>query len=746
MVVHVLARDPLVRETAWTLLVAGSCAAVLAGIRIHRPVARLPWQLLALGLGLLAVVNVLEFPGLDAGPTVLAVASVIELVAFPCFGLAALALVRRQTPQGDRDGAVDGTIVMVAMATVLSATVFTSRAIEGTSIMSLTLRTVAPLLLAGVTAAALRLLFVRATSKVASTWFIVGSAAAALAGHVLRTTMQTAGTYQRGDGQDLLIAAAYTLAALAGLHPSMRVLEEPAPQGELSLTRGRLAVLGCAMVAPATTMLVAGTRLVPLLASILVSLLVLWRLWRLVIEREIAREDLRRQATHDVLTGLPNRRSLLEGLTQAQARAVRLESPLAVLFIDLDGFKRVNDDHGHAAGDRLLVAVADRLRSIRRQEDLLARLAGDEFVMICERATAQGAAELAERIISALRAPFPLPVGTAQLAVSVGIAVAAAGQVDAESLLAQADAAMYRAKERPGSNYAVYGSGLGDRLQRRRRLEADLATALDTANGSLRLSFQPIVTLQPAHRSQTVAHEVHPRWDHPELGVIRHEELSGLADTTGLAPTLAALVLREAGAQVAAHAVGGAGCLPLHVRLTVRALAAPETVELITESLVATGRHPSDLVIEVAGADLGEMADAVTTTLTQLRALGARVAVGCCRVGPAGLVSLGLPFDLLTLDAPFVSELAEHGQQRLVVEAVLGLAARLGVPVLGRGVDELSQLRVLHELGCDLGQGDLLGRPTASRPAPGDGIVTASPPNATERSAAGAKRPVTSTQ
>lgn len=463
--VHLAATGDLVRESAWTLLVAGALTMVLVGLRSHRPERDRPWRLLAVALALLLVDNLVLFPPWGLSPVRTVISDVAQLVAFPCLGLVALGLVRRQVPDGDREGAIDASTIMVALFAALAGLVFVPGAASATSVLGSVVFLVAPLLLAAVTAAGLRLLLVGG-NRVPSMWLLVASSVSALVGHVLRTLAQSAGTYERGGWQDVFVAVAYVTAGLAAAHPSMRVLTEPAPVGaslERRLTLGRLVILGAALLTPPVTMLLQGdgaSRAVPLVASIVATVLVMWRLWRLVVEREGVREQLRRLALHDSLTGLPNRVALLDGLDAALARGSRTGTETAVLFIDLDGFKTINDACGHAAGDRVLATVAERLRSVGRAGDLPARLAGDEFVILCEDATSQAAVAIAERAIAAVQAPFLVDGVVHRLSISVGVATSAT-VAGADLLLSAADQGMYEAKRQGGSVVCLHVGGVG---------------------------------------------------------------------------------------------------------------------------------------------------------------------------------------------------------------------------------------------------------------------------------------------
>lgn len=458
LAVHVAARGEVLREAAWTLLVVGVVAMVITGLHRHRPDGAQPWQLLALAMGLLVVDNLVLFPIWGPSPVRELISDSAQLLALPFLGLVALGLVHRQVAGGDREGAIDAATIMVALFSALWGLVFAPRAAQSASVLGTMVLLVAPLLLAAVTAAGLRLLFVGG-HRVVSMWLLVTSSVLALTGHVLRTLGQSAGTYERGEWQDAFVAVAYLAAGLAALHPSMRVMTQPAApasSSERRLTLGRLVILGVSLTVPPVTMLLQAdhvTPVVPLVASIAASILVMWRLWRLVVERERVRDEMRRLAIHDSLTGLPNRVALLEALDAALARGARHRSSTALIFIDLDGFKTINDTFGHVAGDGVLIAVADRLRSAGRMGDLLARLAGDEFVMVCEETDEAAARDIAERIMTALQTPVLVDGAAYPLTASVGVATSASVTGSSLHLMKVADDAMYEAKRDGGSAF-----------------------------------------------------------------------------------------------------------------------------------------------------------------------------------------------------------------------------------------------------------------------------------------------------
>lgn len=301
-------------------------------------------------------------------------------------------------------------------------------------------------------AASIRSLFTGGV-RLPAAWLYVAAAISGLVGNTFRFVLIANGTYERGTPSDLLLLAAHVLIGMASLHPSAMTLTQPADPRQRQFTWARFTVLGVALVAIPLTLLVRGVdaSLAPtLVGAVLVSLPVLWRISRLAVERQSAQEQLRRAAAHDALTGLPNRRLILDRLAQTLARQARHDSPVGVMFIDLDGFKRVNDDRGHQVGDELLIMVARRLEEIVRRSDTVGRLGGDEFVLICDDADGATAVALAERVAATLSQPYEIQGWPARIGASVGLTLPSGPRTDPEQVLLQADAAMYAAKAKVG--------------------------------------------------------------------------------------------------------------------------------------------------------------------------------------------------------------------------------------------------------------------------------------------------------
>ena len=490
------ATTPIVRESVWLATVSLSFLAALVAASRTPPSRRYPWYLVAGCQGLFVLANLLGNP-LWATPTTAAWAIPVAIGAFPLLALAALAFSRSQVPGGDRESAIDGGIVMVAMAAVLTATAYQPELFsrDAASIGGL-YAVVAPLLTSAVVAASIRLLFTGGV-RLPAAWIYVGAATMGLVGNTFRFVLIANGTYERGTPTDLLLLAAHVLIAMACLHPSAVLLTQPADPRLRQFTIARFAVLGVALVAIPLTLLVRGVdeSLAPtLVGAVLVSLLVLWRLSRLAVERQEAHEQLRRAAAHDVLTGLPNRRLLLDRLAQALARQARDGFPVGVLFVDLDGFKRVNDDRGHQVGDELLIMVARRLEEIVRRSDTVGRLGGDEFVLICDVADDATAVALAERVAVTLSQPYEIQGRPARIGASVGLTLPTGGRTDPEGVLLEADAAMYTAKAQVGPAVATYDRSMAEHVASQHTLERDLEQAVQ--RDALWVAFQPLWRLR----------------------------------------------------------------------------------------------------------------------------------------------------------------------------------------------------------------------------------------------------------
>ena len=421
---------------------------------------------------------------------------------------------------------------------------------------------------------------------------------------------------------------------------------------------------------------------------------------RLVEEIRRSEERLAYQAFHDPLTDLANRALFLERVAAALDRAGPSPETVAVLFLDLDNFKNVNDSLGHSEGDRLLVAAAERLLNATRGCDTVARLGGDEFaVLLANVRSDTDITAVATRITAALRAPFALQGTEAFVSASVGIARAAAG-TGAEEVLRNADAAMYSAKTRGKGRYVHFEAAMHAAVLARLELEADLRRAV--AGGEFRLHYQPIVELATG---RAVGVEALVRWAHPERGLVPPSEFVSFAEETGLIVPLGRWVLREACRQ-GAEWQGGPSPLRITVNLSGRQLHEASLVDDVRAALADSGLASSALVLEVTESVMMEHTDGTLARLNELRALGVGLAVDDFGTGYSSLSYLQLfPVDTLKIDKTFVDAVGQPGQDPVLARAIVALGGALQLTTIAEGIERVEQADQLVRMGCLLGQG-----------------------------------------
>lgn len=420
----------------------------------------------------------------------------------------------------------------------------------------------------------------------------------------------------------------------------------------------------------------------------------------LVAQLRTARDRLDHAAHHDALTGLPNRAMFQRELECELARPAK--SPVAVLFIDLDRFKCVNDALGHPVGDELLEAVGRRLRGAVRAGALVARLGGDEFVVLTRVSRVNSPDRLAERLLSTLSAPFVVHGQRMVVSASIGIAVADASVGHPEELMRRADAAMYRAKAKGPGNHQSWSPSLESTSIDQVRLETDLSAAADS--DQLRLVYQPIVSVRTG---AILGVEALLRWSHPEYGPIPPSEFIPLAEDSGLIVDLGRWALVEACRQTVRWPKRGFGAFT-SVNVSPRQLARGDFAETVATALSDTRLPPARLLIEVTERLLGD--DSLWSELHALRRLGVRIAVDDFGAGQTSLRHLRhLPFDFLKIDREFVQGAA--AEDRVILESVVRLGQELAIPSIAEGVETEWQLDLLRQLQCEAAQGFLFYRP-----------------------------------
>jgi diguanylate cyclase (GGDEF)-like protein len=434
----------------------------------------------------------------------------------------------------------------------------------------------------------------------------------------------------------------------------------------------------------------------------------LGRAVRFAMERKRSEVELAHQALHDPLTGLPNRALFLDRLGVALDRSRRTKSSIAILFLDVDDFKEVNDSLGHAAGDTLLIGLAERLREMLRPMDTVARLGGDEFTFLIEQLSSEREAVLiAERIGHTTSLPIALENGEASITVSIGITMVTDPSVSVDRVMRDADTAMYRAKQQGGGRFEVF-----DESSRRRAVErVDLADALGRALdlSQLRVHYQPRVSLNG--ETSLIGFEALLRWEHPQRGLIEPSEFMQVAEETGLILPIGDFVLVQALAHVARWRQSRPD-MTISVNLSTRQLADAGIVSRLAGVISASGADPSVLCFEVTEDTVEQDPVSAARTLTALKEIGVKLAIDDFGTGYSSLSGLKeLPIDTLKLHESFVGELGLERTQTELVGAVVELGHALGLRVVAEGVETAGQLAQLRDLGFDGAQGYLFSAP-----------------------------------
>ncbi len=433
-------------------------------------------------------------------------------------------------------------------------------------------------------------------------------------------------------------------------------------------------------------------------------------------ERQRSNEELTRRqeelaflATHDPLTGLPNRTLILDRVEQMLVRARRNPAPVAVLFVDLDNFKHINDTLGHGAGDRLLQAVAARLEGAIRDADALGRLGGDEFVVIAEGMSLAAGPELvAERLLEALKQPFKLDDSPeeARLTVTASVGIAAGDRGSAEELLRDADIAMYRAKWDGKNRFVLFESGMEDDVQSRMELEMDLREAL--SSDQFYLEYQPTFALQDMSPTGV---EALIRWKHPVRGTIQPNDFIPLLEETGMIVEIGQWVLMEACRQAAEWRETGYP-IGMSVNASAKQLDTDEFIDDVREALLRSGLDPGALTIEITETTLMRNAEETALRLAAVKELGVRIAIDDFGTGYSSLAHLQkFPVDALKIDRTFIARLTQDPEGETLIRTLVQLGKALSIETLAEGIEQTQELTLLQDECCDSGQGFLFARP-----------------------------------
>jgi len=729
------------RDLLYSLVGAASVVAIVVGVRLHRPAYRAPWFLFAAGQLSLVVGDALYTMYdlyLDAPPFP-SVADVFYLGAYPLLAAGLWTLIRHRIPGRDVSSAIDAAIVATGIGILAWAYLVTPYADDPSlTILEKTVSVAYPLADVMLLAFVVRL-FAGPGIRNAAFHLIGASVVLTLIADAWYAVAVLGDAYAAGDPIDAAWLLAYVCWAAAALHPSMKEVSQRSPQPEASLPRRRLVLLAAvALIAPAILALQAASDQpiqAPLIAggSAALFLLVVARISGLAREvqskvleldakgkglrealdsREALEEQLRHQAFHDPLTKLPNRWLFADRLDHEIAVQARERDGVGVMFIDLDDFKHVNDSLGHAAGDQLLVAVAERLRSCLRGRDTAARFGGDEFAVLVSGVQDEATLEvLAARVVSIFDRPFNLGESEFFVRCSLGASFGGEG-TNAGELVRSADVAMYVSKAERKHRWVVFNAAVHGSLVDRRGLRSALQQALE--RDEFIVFFQPIVRL----RDRTaVGVEGLVRWRNPSRGVMTPDDFIPLAEEMGLIVDIDRKVMRAACQQVATWQRDLPGCSDLYVALNIADgdVQQARFVEQIEETLEETGLRPEDLVLEVTERTVLRDAKTTVEKLERLRALGVRIAIDDFGTGYSSLSYLDrFPIDILKIDKTFTQTVAGDAEESALARAVIKLGATLRIDVVAEGVESAEQLEALLNAGSSTGQGFLFSPPVGA--------------------------------
>ncbi|WP_375499318.1 putative bifunctional diguanylate cyclase/phosphodiesterase [uncultured Jatrophihabitans sp.] len=706
------------------VLVGASCVgAIVAGVVLHRPARRAPWLFMAAGQALWVIGDAVDswfkdVEHLDVYPSP---ADAFYLAAYPLLAVGLLLLIRGGRPKRDLAGLLDS-FTLTAGLGVLSWVLLARPTLNAAHYSAVAAAVevaypAADILLVGV----LIRLVMTSGGRTTAFRLLLGAVALLIAGDTMYAALgiwTTSGT----SSYEAIWLASYVAWGTAAAHPTMaRLSKPPTVDADSRFTRARLLALGAAvLVAPATLALeqVAGASLdvwPVIVGSVIVFLLVIMRM-KVVIsqivagnrDRDVLQSRLAYQAAHDALTNLPNRTQAMEAIKAALNRAQRTGSLCGLLFIDLDGFKAVNDSYGHATGDEVLRVTASRLQAAARSGDVVSRLGGDEFVVVLETLSAETEAlQIAKRLIERLSAPMVVgAVRRVRIGASVGMAISQDGSTDADRLLHEADTAVYLAKAAGRGRVEVFDESLRREFAEQHLVQEAIRLAIE--RDELRVHYQPVIGVGSGI---VIGFEALVRWERPGHGLMPPDNFIPTAEHSALICDIDCWVLQHATAQMALWHQQHRRQRPMQVAVNIsrRHISAPRVVQDVQSALAMSGLPPESLILEITETMLDD--DLLATEhCEQLRAIGVRVSMDDWGTGYNSLARLQrLPVDIIKIDRSFLD--TTQKSNRVLLELMIHAAHAFGLPVVVEGVEHQQQLELLRTFGCEAAQGYLLSRP-----------------------------------
>ncbi|HTZ08014.1 MAG TPA: EAL domain-containing protein [Acidimicrobiales bacterium] len=711
----------------------GTLLSLVLSVRLHRPALRWPWWAIS-GSVLLFIVGGAARADLhtlgNLGPSR---SLVPDLVSLPGYVLGAAGLLgfsrardRARGSQHHFGVILDGVIAALALLAVAWVYVIYPVLVHHhTPLTVRLLLTCYPAMSLFLVVVTVRIAFSPEQRRVPSYWFLLATMTAMFVGDTLYMFADVDLVHVAGRFLDLPYAIAFVATAAMALHPSMRALTEPAGLRPKAASPGRVVLVALGLLVPAVITLQhpSGSMKDRVALFVIIVMLTGAAVLRIVQALHLAERseaDLAYQATHDSLTGLPNRRMMREHLDDVLARAAVDDTHVALLFLDLDRFKLVNDTLGHTHGDELLVDVARRLQEHMRPSDLVTRIGGDEFMVVLGQVVSVSQAlELAHRLRTCLRTPFMVNGMEFYVSASIGLSFASGDdpRVDAELLVRDADMALYQAKDAGRDAVAVFDESMRTRISERVELEHDLRRAVELRQ--LHLVYQPIIRI-PDGPVEGV--EALVRWAHPTLGVIPPVKFIPLAEDTGLIKGIGEWVLQEAVRQLAAWRRDTPGLENLYVTVNVSGaqLHDERLVERVAAVLERNGVPGNALCLELTESVVMEEHRHAIAIFTELRRLDVRLAIDDFGTEYSSLAYLKrFPVTNLKIDRSFVENLDDDdSSDATLIAAVVAMAHALGIATVAEGVETSTQARRLVDLGCDAVQGYLYSRPVQAESVP----------------------------